>query len=590
MLTKRANFLDVEFDRLDFNDVKAWLRSATSETPYAFLVTPNVDHLVRIDREPSLKALYESADLCVCDSRILKLLARLRGIKLPLVPGSDLCAALFDDVIAPGDRIAIVGADQRCVEQLEARFPQTSFHHFEPPMGLRSNPEARRAAADFIASSRARFTFIAVGSPQQEMIAKEVREIGEARGIGLCIGAGLDFIIGRQKRAPRWIQRLGLEWAHRLGTNPRRLWRRYLVEGVRILPIWLRWKKPDRREQRIGTYLIFAFLLVTGGVFVTSVMGRRNQPRTFTSKLPNLSSASTAAIKALPAPNLIKPVSAEQAVTDNAERPFVVRPDTAARKFILRTGSDDRNRALTCLAQAVYYEAAGEGVDGGRAVAQVVLNRVRHPGFPSTICGVVYEGSDRPTGCQFSFTCNGAMQRVPIPWLWSKSKQIAGEALNGHVFKPVGHATHYHADYVLPYWADSLDKSVQIGRHIFYRLRYSLGDADAFTQRYSGSEPAFREPGAATILSQTDATNELATTLIGDAPQHEPVSEADAKGKSRSPLLADSHQPALIIDQGQAPRVAKSSKREADCAQGADRNRLAPLEATDMRAGGTPGC
>jgi spore germination cell wall hydrolase CwlJ-like protein len=110
----------------------------------------------------------------------------------------------------------------------------------------------------------------------------------------------------------------------------------------------------------------------------------------------------------------------------------------------------DLDRALTCLTQAVYYEAASEGVDGGRAVAQVVLNRMRHPGYPASVCGVVYQGADRPTGCQFTFTCDGSLLRAPVQALWARSRKIAEEALKGRVFATVGHATHYHADYVLP--------------------------------------------------------------------------------------------------------------------------------------------
>ena len=121
-------------------------------------------------------------------------------------------------------------------------------------------------------------------------------------------------------------------------------------------------------------------------------------------------------------------------------------------------------------------------------MAQVVLNRMRHPGFPSTVCGVVYQGSQLPTGCQFTFSCDGSLARAPIPSLWAQARKIAAEALAGRVFAPVGHSTHYHANYVLPYWADSLAKQVQIGRHIFYRLQGSLGTSAAFSQRYAGSD------------------------------------------------------------------------------------------------------
>ena len=153
--------------------------------------------------------------------------------------------------------------------------------------------------------------------------------------------------------------------------------------------------------------------------------------------------------------NLVKPLTPGEAIKENEERPFDATPDSPARKFILRADADSRDRALECLTQAVYYEAATEGADGQRAVAQVVLNRMRHPGFPSSVCGVVYQGAELPTGCQFTFTCDGSLARQPIPSIWSRARKIAMEALSGHVFAPVGHATHYHADYVLPYWADS---------------------------------------------------------------------------------------------------------------------------------------
>jgi spore germination cell wall hydrolase CwlJ-like protein len=294
---------------------------------------------------------------------------------------------------------------------------------------------------------------------------------------------------------------------------------------------------------------------------------------------------SVAAIKALPPPNLLKPLTPEQATEENAERPFVARPDTAASRFVLKTDPDNRARALTCLAQAVYYEAAGEGVDGGRAVAQVVLNRMRHPGYPSTICGVVYEGADRPTGCQFSFTCDGSMERIPVPWLWTRSKQIAEQALKGRVFAPVGHATHYHADYVLPFWADSLDKSVQIGRHIFYRLRSTLGDARAFSQHYGGTEPPFREPGATVVIPQTPESQQLANTLINDGAQTAAAIGKPPPPKPATPLIIDST-PSVLLADGQAPPPASHrSKTATDCSTSGDRRQLAPLSATEMRAG-----
>ncbi len=204
-------------------------------------------------------------------------------------------------------------------------------------------------------------------------------------------------------------------------------------------------------------------------------------------------------------PNLILPLTPEQAVEQNLERPFDAAPDTPAQKFQLEADDGSRERALECLAQAIYYEAATEGPDGQRAVAQVVLNRMHHPGFPPTVCGVVYQGSELPTGCQFTFTCDGSLARTPLPAIWAQAKRIASEALNGRVDPAIGHATHYHADYVVPYWADSLLKQVQIGHHIFYRLRGTLGSSAAFSQRYPGMEPNLPPPPSTVAVANEAA-------------------------------------------------------------------------------------
>jgi N-acetylglucosaminyldiphosphoundecaprenol N-acetyl-beta-D-mannosaminyltransferase len=177
----------------------------------------------------------------LCDSRVLARLARWYGVALPLAPGSDLTARLFEEVALPGDRIAIVGGDAALLATLESRYPRLSFVQHVPPMGLLHDAGALDAAAAFGGAAQARFLLIAVGSPQQEIVAARIAEVPGARGIALCIGASLDFIAGRQRRAPRVVQRLGLEWAHRLASQPRRLWRRYLVEGPHIFRMARRW-------------------------------------------------------------------------------------------------------------------------------------------------------------------------------------------------------------------------------------------------------------------------------------------------------------------------------------------------------------
>lgn len=252
MRTERCEFLGLGFDTLSEDETLARLSQATPETPYAYVVTPNVDHLVRLHDDDQgggqLEAVYEQASLCLCDSKILHILGRLRGVRLPVVPGSELTALLFDRVVRSGDRVAIVGGDNEQLGALQEKYPAVEFVQHCPPMGLHHNAGARRAAAQFIAHSGARFAFIAVGSPQQEMIAAETRSIPQARGTALCIGASLDFLTGRQKRAPRLAQLLGLEWAHRLLTNPRRMWRRYLLEGPRIFVLAWRWPRSQQRS------------------------------------------------------------------------------------------------------------------------------------------------------------------------------------------------------------------------------------------------------------------------------------------------------------------------------------------------------
>ncbi len=249
MPIKRREFLGVGFDRLSMDEMLERLSRATPSQPFQYIVTPNVDHIVRLHEDPESEGrigpLYDEADFCLCDSRILNLLGRLKGVYLPIVPGSELTALMFDRVIRPGDRIAIVGGDDELLAGLRDRYRGVEFVQHSPPMGLRRNAAARREAAEFIISARARFSFIAVGSPQQEMIAAEAKEIGGAAGTALCIGASLDFLTGREKRAPRILQRIGLEWAHRLLSNPKRMWRRYLVEGPRIFVLAYRWPRPS---------------------------------------------------------------------------------------------------------------------------------------------------------------------------------------------------------------------------------------------------------------------------------------------------------------------------------------------------------
>ena len=190
-----------------------------------------------------------------------------------------------------------------------------------------------------------------------------------------------------------------------------------------------------------------------------------------------------------PLPTQIRDLAPETALEVNSRIPIADGPNPAARPFEFgKSTLEMRTRALECLTSAIYYEAARESTDGQRGVAQVVLNRVRHPAFPNSVCGVVYEGSTRVTGCQFTFTCDGSMAHAPMASLWNRARKVAEEALRGYVYAPVGHATHYHANYVVPYWASSLTKTAVEGAHIFYRWQGGWGRPTAFSDRWNGLE------------------------------------------------------------------------------------------------------
>ncbi|HEY7810541.1 MAG TPA: cell wall hydrolase [Allosphingosinicella sp.] len=191
-------------------------------------------------------------------------------------------------------------------------------------------------------------------------------------------------------------------------------------------------------------------------------------------------------------PMRLRDVAPQEAVAINAAVPVSDLPNPQAKPFsITFATSSDRLRAIECLTAAVYYEAATEPLDGQRAVAQVVLNRARHPAYPKSVCGVVFQGHERATGCQFTFTCDGAIRRTPIASIWARARHVAEQALAGKVYAPVGWATHYHTNWVVPYWSSSLTKLANVGTHIFYRWEGNWGRAPAFRFGPNGREPQF---------------------------------------------------------------------------------------------------
>lgn len=182
-------------------------------------------------------------------------------------------------------------------------------------------------------------------------------------------------------------------------------------------------------------------------------------------------------------------LSAEAAIAFNNGVPESQETIVPARPFVIPSSVAmelSRSTAINCLTSAIYYEASIEAERGQRAVAQVVLNRVRHPAYPNNICGVIFQGSQRTTGCQFSFTCDGSLARTPNPAVWKRIQKLAAEAISGTVEPSVGTATHYHTVWIVPYWAKSLVKVKTVGSHIFYRWSGYWGKRSAFSQKYGG--------------------------------------------------------------------------------------------------------
>lgn len=199
---------------------------------------------------------------------------------------------------------------------------------------------------------------------------------------------------------------------------------------------------------------------------------------------------------------------------------------TRASPFFYKGGSNDRDRALDCLAAAAWYEA-GNDPEGQKSVIQVVLNRLRHPSFPSSVCGVVFQGSERTTGCQFTFTCDGSMRRrFPSPRAWKSARALAAKALDGTVDTSVGQATHYHADYVAPWWSSALQKVSQIGPHIFYRWPGGRGHLVGNRNWATEADALASAQARGSRLSPASAADPNALVSSGTAPTGTPINPA----------------------------------------------------------------
>jgi spore germination cell wall hydrolase CwlJ-like protein len=267
----------------------------------------------------------------------------------------------------------------------------------------------------------------------------------------------------------------------------------------------------DYPRETIGAGVLC--LTIAGAIGGAAISGSNNQP------------APVAAPPA-PPPLLVRQLAPEQALEVNREIPLVKGPNPAAAAFVFKGDAGSRKQALDCLTSAVFYEAGSQDDDGERAVAQVVLNRVRHPAFPASVCGVVYQGSTRPTGCQFTFTCDGSLYRQPSADGWKRARGIAEAALSGQVYSPVGYATHYHANYVVPYWAPTLAKNAIVGAHIFYRWAGGWGQPAAFVKAYSGHEANAGALRTAALAAQATFASQVQPGTVAEAIKDIPGAEA----------------------------------------------------------------
>jgi len=249
---EHVEFLGLPFSLLTQTEAIGAI-TADCGAAYRYVVTPNAYHIVAAHDEPArLLPIYRAAWLSLCDSRIVRALARLDGRALPLVTGSDLVAALLarlnaqDRSVAP-KRVLVVGPGRSAEAALRAAYPNVIFDVMPAPGALAQNAELRLAVARACMNRRWDIALLCLGCPAQEMVARQLAELGCKSGVALCVGASIDFLIGAQARAPRWLQRLGLEWAYRLAREPGRLWRRYLVESPKILRIFIATRSPRGR-------------------------------------------------------------------------------------------------------------------------------------------------------------------------------------------------------------------------------------------------------------------------------------------------------------------------------------------------------
>ena len=284
--------------------------------------------------------------------------------------------------------------------------------------------------------------------------------------------------------------------------------------------------RPRVTFTRILALMLVVLAVVIGGSVYAIVQLVTTDGSAFASR-SSTNGADNAATALPPAPP-VEPVRyldvpRDAARTLNAAIPFSTAPNPPAAPFIVTLPATDYARAVDCLAAAAWYEAGDDGV-GEEAVIQVVLNRLRHRAFAKSVCGVVFSGAERSTGCQFSFACDGSLRRTPSAAAWGRAQTYARAALNGFVFARVGYATHYHTDWVVPNWNTGVEKIAAVDTHLFFRWPGANGSPVAFRERHAGTEPfvptlARLSPAHAAVAAAPTAGSPVPAVIIEVAPQ-----------------------------------------------------------------------
>ncbi|WP_370299890.1 WecB/TagA/CpsF family glycosyltransferase [Abyssibacter sp.] len=250
-MMKEQEFLGLTFSDGSLAEIRQRLAEILRDQPYGYVVTPNVDNMVSFHDTsyPLAKEIYRRAVLVVCDSRILAILGRFVGVRLRPCPGSDLTQSLVEQPLFSGCTMAVLGPPPEDFDILVNKFPQSSLVYLPAPARLTVGTPEWDEMIENVLAAQWDLLFVCITFPKQENIVYELTRRGRSSGVAFCVGASVDFLTGKQVRAPRFYQLVGLEWLHRLLSNPKRMWRRYLVKGPKIFPIVFRygWKKLLRR-------------------------------------------------------------------------------------------------------------------------------------------------------------------------------------------------------------------------------------------------------------------------------------------------------------------------------------------------------